>query len=312
MSDQAESAVEAEAIGQLAALLGPDDGEPEEEQAIEPEATEDEAEAEAEQSDEEEAEAEPEEPPEETEILSWNGEDKKVTKTELRELAQKGFDYTQKTQQLAEERRHVEATIQQAQQSIALQNQQIEVIAEVKALDAQLAHFKGVNWLQMAEQDPVEYLKLNQSYRDLKEARDGKVQHWQQQASYLQQMHAQQQQTFLQKEYSALAEMPEFKGDRAGQTKAQIKSYLKEAGFSDDEIAQVSDHRHVKVALEAAQWRKLQASKPQLAKKVVSVPKVIKPGTNKPQPNRADADNRSRLKSTGRGEYAAALLEKML
>lgn len=312
MTDQANPvAVEQDAVAAMEALLGPDEDTPEEVEEVEAEAPEDESEADPE-TDEEEEEAKPEETPEEVEVLNWNGEEKKVTKTELRELAQKGFDYTQKTQQLADERREVEATIRQAQQSIALQNQQVEIIASVKALDAQLAHFQGVNWHQLAEQDPVEYLKLNQSYRDLKESREGEVQKFQQQASYLQQLHAQQHQEVLQREAKALSELPEFKGDKAIETKAQVKTYLRSAGFSDDEIAQVVDHRYVKVALEAAQWRKLQASKANVTKKVADVPKVVKPGTNKPQPKKADLEMRSKLKSTGRSEYAAALIEKML
>ena len=37
-------------------------------------------------------------------IIKWQGQDKEVTQAELLDLAQKGFDYTQKTQALAEER----------------------------------------------------------------------------------------------------------------------------------------------------------------------------------------------------------------
>lgn len=312
MTDQANPvAVEQDAVAAIEALLGPEEDKPEEVGEVEIEASEEELEFEPE-TEENEDEAQPEEAPEEVEVLNWNGEEKKVTKTELRELAQKGFDYTQKTQQLADERREVEATIKQAQQSIALQNQQVEIIASVKSLDSQLAHFQGVNWHQLAEQDPVEYLKLNQSYRDLKEAREGEVQKFQQQASYLQQLHAQQHNEVLQREAKALSELPEFKGDKAIESKAQVKTYLRSAGFSDEEIAQVVDHRYVKVALEAAQWRKLQASKANVTKKVADVPKVVKPGTNKPQPKKADLEMRSKLKSTGRSEYAAALIEKML
>jgi hypothetical protein len=313
MSDQANPmAVESDAVEAIAALLDGPEGEPEEEREEEPEESQEEPEAEAETEDEAEEESEPEETPEETEELNWNGETKKVTKSELKELAQKGFDYTQKTQQLAAERKEVETTIRQAQQSMALQQQQIEVIAEVKALDAQLKHFEGVNWHQLAEQDPVQYLKLNQSYRDLKEEREGKVQTFQQQANYLQHMQSQQYQEILQREAKALSEMPEFKGEKAQETKAQVKAYLREAGFNDEEISSVVDSRHVKVAWEASQWRKLQASKANVTKKVADVPKVVKPGTNKPQVKQADRDTYADLRKTGRGEYAAKLIEKML
>src|SRR3990167_6221305 len=53
-----------------------------------------------------EAEEEPVEEP--LEEITHNGELKKLTKTELKELAHKGYDYTNKTQQIAEERKHLE------------------------------------------------------------------------------------------------------------------------------------------------------------------------------------------------------------
>jgi hypothetical protein len=52
----------------------------------------------------EQAEAEPETDEPEKYTIKWQGKDKEVTQDELLDLAQKGFDYTQKTQQLAEER----------------------------------------------------------------------------------------------------------------------------------------------------------------------------------------------------------------
>lgn len=61
--------------------------------------------------EEEQAPAEQQEPSdeetesdEETYTIKWQGQDKEVTQTELLELAQKGFDYTSKTQALAAER----------------------------------------------------------------------------------------------------------------------------------------------------------------------------------------------------------------
>jgi len=311
MSDQAQPAVEMDALEAIEAMLDGPEGEPEDEQEeVEASAEESEEEAEAQAEEEPEEEAQPEQEP--LEVIQWNGEEKQVSKAELKELAQKGFDYTQKTQQLAEERRQVEVAIRQAQQQIALQNQQVEVIASVKALDSQLDQFKGVNWHQLAESDPVEYLKLNQSYRDLKEAREAKVQEFQYQAQQLQYAQSQQYQAHLQEEAAKLSNMPEFKGEKATETKAQIKSYLRDVGFNDEEIGSIVDHRHVKVAWEAAQWRKLQASKPQVTKKVAEVPKVVKPGTNKPQQTKADRDAYDNLKRTGRGYYAAKLIEKML
>lgn len=47
---------------------------------------------------------EPEPPKSDKFVIKWEGEDKEVSQEELLELAQKGFDYTRKTQRIAEER----------------------------------------------------------------------------------------------------------------------------------------------------------------------------------------------------------------
>jgi len=255
-----------------------------------------------------------EKPAEEVEELVWNGETKKVTKAEMRELAQKGFDYTQKTQILAEERHRAEAQIKAAQESVALQHQQIDVISQVKAIDAQLAQFKDVNWHQLAEQDPVRYLQLNQSFRDLKDQREGKVQEFQQKAQALQQTTENQRKEVFAREAKALAAIPEFSGAQGQENRTRVKAFLNDEGYTDAEIDSVIDHRAFKIALKAAQWDKLQKSGVQVQKKVAEVPKVVKAGSNKPQTRSADKskDTYAKLKSTGRGEYAAKLIEQMI
>lgn len=313
-SDQGVTPVELDPLAAIEALLdGPDDGEPEDEEEGQEQANEEEAE-EGEEGEEAQAEEadKPEEKPEEVEEIIHDGVTHKVTKSEMKELAQKGFDYTQKTQQLADQRKDVEAQFKAAQESIALQNQQIEVIAQVKAIDGQLAQFKDVNWYALAESDPVQYLKLQQTFRDLKDARDGQVREFQTKAQQLQEQNTKARQDFLARESKALSESPEFQGEKKAASVSLTKSYLKDAGFSADEISNIADSRMVKVAYEAAQWRKLQQSKPALTKRVAEVPKVIKPGTNKPVAKQADRDAYANLRKTGRGEYAAKLIENML
>lgn len=302
---------ESDAVDAIASLLdGPDDREPEieEEEAAE--------EPQEEAAPDGEAEAEPEEEaaePEEEEEISWNGETKKLSKTELKELASKGFDYTQKTQQLADQRREFEAQAKQMQQSIAVQNANIETVATLKNLDAQLAQFKEVNWHALAESDPVQYLKLNQSFRDLKDTREETLNTFHQQANYLQQMNSHQQAETLAKESKALQEaLPEFRGEKAKESQAKVREYLLANGYKTEELANVTDHRAVALAWKAQQWDALQKSKPALTKRVAETPKVLKSGTPKAQAPQASKDAYASLRKTGRGEYAAKLIESMI
>lgn len=307
--DETNPLGEVDAVEAIANLLdGPDDREPEIEEEEPTEEPQPEEVKEGEDSPEDESEPEPEE----LEEITWNDETKKVSKSELKELAQKGFDYTQKTQQLAEQRRSFEAQAKAMQESIALQNSQIESLTEIKTLDAQLAQYKDVRWHDLAESDPVAYLKANQTFRDLKDARDAKVQEFQQKAHYTQQLQQQLHAENVRKEMEKLNELPEFKGDKGKETRAKVVSYLKDAGFSPEEISNVTDARTVKLAWEAAQWHALQAAKPALTKRATEAPKVVKTGTVKATTNQASKDTYQALRKTGRGEYAAKLIEQML
>ncbi len=46
--------------------------------------------------------------------IKWNGQELELTEEEVKELAQKGFDYTQKTQMLAEEKRAISTLLDKA------------------------------------------------------------------------------------------------------------------------------------------------------------------------------------------------------
>jgi hypothetical protein len=272
------------------------------------------AETPSEQIAEEPAEEQQAAPAEEEEFeFTWNGEQVKKKKSEAIELARQGFDYTQKTQQLADARRKFEADAQALQQSYAMQQALGDNLMEVKALDRQIEQYKGVNWHQLAESDPVEYLKLNQSYRDLKEAREAKAQELQ--GMSMQFQHAQQQHMsqVLQRESEALGnKIPAFAGEKRGETVQAVRSYLIDSGFSEAEVAGVVDHRAVSMAYKAMMWDKQQQAKP-AEKKVQNLPKPVKPGAAQP-PGAAQQEQykkmRQELKRTGK--VPKGLLQRFL
>jgi len=75
-------------------------------------------------------------------------------------------------------------------------------------------------------------------------------------------------------------------------------------GFDGKDVAQVIDARLIKVFHDAYKYGQLQKAKPQVSKKVVAIPKVIKPGSaEKPNPAKEAADQSyERLQKTGKGE----------
>jgi hypothetical protein len=85
-----------------------------------------------------------------------------------------------------------------------------------------------------------------------------------------------------------------------------LGSVAKDYGFDKKDVESVYDARLIKVFHDAYQYRQLQRAKPEVSKRVVAVPKVVKPGSaEKPSP-RSDADDAfNRLKKSGSLDDAA-------
>jgi hypothetical protein len=127
----------------------------------------------------EETEVEPEEDSEE---IDYNGEKYKVPKA-LKEGFLMQQDYTKKTQEVAEQRKTLEAQHQAFQQQVQFH---IQDFAALHAIEQQLAQYQNVNWNELIDQDPVEAMKLERQYRSLAEAHQQtqyKIQQAQQQSS---------------------------------------------------------------------------------------------------------------------------------
>lgn len=261
----------------------------------------------------EDSQEETEEVEDATEEIVWNGETKAVTKTELKQLAQQGFDYTQKTQQLAEERRIIALERQTLQAQAQIQEKALDIVGEVKAIDRQLANYKNVDWSALAETDPVEYLKHNHAYRELKETRDAKVQEFQQVQSHNQQMQQHFAQQLLASESQKLqAKIPEFRSpEKAQEIKGKMLGYLEQRGFNQAEIDTIVDSRFVEVIYDALRYKGLADTKPAVKKRIEAAPKALKPGSAQ-NVSTATSEVKKRLKQTGKEEYAVRLIENML
>lgn len=236
-----------------------------------------------------EEEAQEEDEPEYVE-LRHNGKPVRMKLEDVIEHAQKGFDYTQKTQEIAEQRRQVEQFAQHVQQQAALQQQFQQEIAQITAMDMQLQRFKDVDWSTYTDHDPVEATKAWQRYQILQQQR-AEV------ANGLNQRQAALQNEIARRADMNLAEAAQSLERELGkawnaETRAALKANAKEYGFSDDELAQVADPRVVKVLFDAYKWRQMQQQKPAVQKKVSEAPKLAKPGQ---KPAQAENTQRKQL-----------------
>lgn len=249
--------------------------------------------------------------------LKVNGEELEKPLDEVIALAQQGVDYTKKTQEVAEQRKQLEEyaqTIkvqeQKFQEQVALNNALIGDIAQLQAVDNQLAQFNDVNWQELSDTDFVEAQKLFFTYNQLQTQRSSLASELQTKQKALQEQQAQSIAERIEKGKEILAkEIPNW----SRETSQAIISTGKEYGFTDDELGMIVDPRHVKVLHDAMQWRKLQ-SNTGVKNKVAQAKPVVKPGAKdtKNEANSAKRQMRDQLRKSGKGELAQKLIEDMI
>lgn len=294
--------------------------EPQEEAEV-PEETSEDTDAEpTEESEEPEAEEEEQSEDEVPAILKLkvNGEEVEKPLEEVVALAQQGLDYTQKTQQVAEQRKELEAYAesikaqeQAFQEQMQLNNVLIEDVAKITALDQQLNQYANVNWQQLSDSDFVEAQKLFFTYNQLQQERSTLVSQFEAKKQEVVSKQTQLMAEKIAKGKEILAkEIPNW----SPETNQALLSTGKDYGFSDAELNAIVDPRHVKVLHDAMQWRKLQQKDSIVKKKVSSAKPVVKPGAKdtKAEANSNVRQLRESLRKTGKSDMAAKLIENML
>jgi hypothetical protein len=272
----------------------------------------------AEETDEATDEEQTEEEPARKLKIKRNGEEIELDETEVVTLAQQGYDYTKKTQALAEERKQVESVAQALkaqeqtfQHQVQMQSALIQEIAKVTAIDDQLATFNGVDWQSLSDSDPVQAQKLFFQYSQLQTKRQELAGQLGMKQQQLQQVMAEriQQQTAAGLE-QLQREIPDWGPEKARDIRDTGKNY----GFTDAELSTVTDPRMVKVLHDAAQWRKLQSKQPVMKQKVAAASNPVKPGAkdSKTANQAAVKQTREALRKTGKSDYAAKLIERMI
>ena len=241
-----------------------------------------------------------------------NGEEKDVTLTELVEGYQKGSDYTKKSQALADDRKKVEAEAHAVSEAMQMREQYAQRLGQVQQLLEQDAN-DGVNLEELKENDPIQYaIKVAEKTENNK-----KIQLINQEQGRLAQAQkaqvAEHQAKMVAHESNMLTEkVKEFSDPKkAEQIKNDIRSFGKSVGFSDDELAQVYDHRHVIVMQKAMAYDKLQKANPGVAKKLTKAPKMSKKG-NKIAKTDVYQKQKKRLQGSGSIEDATELFKNFI
>lgn len=215
--------------------------------------------------------------------LKYNGEEKEVDEPEAIELAQKGYDYTQKTMALAKEREELRTeTKKQLETKLREYDDKLQ-LAEKAIWDTLMPEIQSIDWNKLAAESPSEWAQKYQYVQGVN-ARLAQIQSERQKLA--EQRDGEQRET-LQKQAKEAVEI--LQKDIPGWSNDLYSNILKsgvEHGFKAEEVNAITDPRAIKVLWKAMQYDALQKAKPQVEKKVEKVPKVAKPGTaEKPDQN---------------------------
>ena len=297
---------------------------PTEEEESQPVAEDESLEEESEEEEEPEGEEESEETDGEEEELyavTVNGEEQAVTLDELLSGYSRQSDYTRKTQEIASERKGMEELQQQYNSHVAQIQQERQQYVEaltnmISSQGSELEQYSNIDWNALRESDPIEYVTAKEQYREAQERVQG-MQYQQQQAAQAQQAEMKKaHHQVVQAERGKLVEaLPEWGDpDKQKELSADLQSYARDQGFSQQELNSLVDHRSVLVLLKAQQYDQLQNSDVK-SKKLKNKPKVIRSGTgttSKGTSKSKRAAKMKRLQSSGHVDDAVSILEDMM
>ena len=307
-----------EAANAFMGLMGSDEGSDEGQPEAQAQSDEDEGEEPEEESndesDGEEQEDSEQEEQERTYRVKAAGEEKDVTLDELVKNYQLGADYTKKSQAVAEERKAVQAEYQAIQEAKQLRDQYAQQLQVIEQMLSRGEEPENLDYLK--ETDPIGYAvkvaELSQKEKQLSQVRAQQNQIRAQQEQDRQQWMA----NLVRQESEKLATvLPDYVDPEKGESlRNSVRSYGKELGFSDEELASVVDSRHVITLYKAMQYDKLQKSKPGINKKLAEAPKVMKSGVSQPRDTNSEQVKKLKAKAraTGRVADAAALFERFI
>lgn len=244
--------------------------------------------------------------------IKVDGEEQEVTLEELQNGYSRQRDYTRKTQELAQQRKAVEAKYQEISQKDAIYSQLLPRMEST--LKGELEN--EPDWNALYEADPIAYVREKDIWNEKKQ----KLQAVQAESRRLQQESAMAQQQQLQQflqygQQQLLEQIPEWQDNEvASKEKMAIRDYgVNVLGYTPQEMDSVYDYR-VLLGLRNAwlQHKTQQATKVKPTEKKAAA-RTARPGTsNVPKSTTPVKKARQKLAKTGKVQDAAKLFEQLL
>ena len=241
--------------------------------------------------------------------VTIDGTDYEVTQDELIQGYQRNADYTRKTQELAAEKQQSSDFVERSKKDVETKLARLDQLNQ--AAQSQLQQeYAQIDFEKLYEEDPAEAARLEHKMRKKNE----QLQQVQRQTQELQ---TQEFSKYLEEQQKQLSvKVPEMNHpEKSSEFKKQMRNYLSSVGFNNQEIDSVYDHRYVLLVKDAMNYRNLQKAKPEIKKKAVNAPKVVKGGVSKSKGQQQAEVRRqqlSKLRKTGKVADAAKLFRSLV
>lgn len=225
----------------------------------------------------------------------------KVSLKTLTEERMMKADYMRSIQKVKAQEADLQKQVQEASnkaaqeyiQKLEAQKQAISKLAGVKTM----AEIEALSREDPAgaQQEFLRFISVNQTLQGIEQEQSQAAQKLQAEKQ------SQRQQTIRQTWETLTSDIPDWSQDKYNNV---LKSSLDDYGFDAREVI---DAGLIKALHDASEFRKLQKAKPEIEKRVVAVPKVLKPGSaEKPNPEQEQTTRaRERLKKSGNVRDAA-------
>jgi hypothetical protein len=184
------------------------------------------------------------------------------------------------TQKTAEAEKAFEAKKSELDSQVQAKLQQLDDLSSI-AYNSLMAEYNEVNWNELQQEDPTEYLIKQRAFEQRNQAIQGAYQQVQAERQNMSTESAEKMQAVYADENSKLAgkisgwDKPEVAQKEFG----EVISYGEKLGYPSQALSSIQNHLDVVVLHKAMMYDKMQEQKSAATKKVRKAPKLAKPGS---------------------------------
>lgn len=249
--------------------------------------------------------------------LDRKGEKRKVSKEEARNLAQQGWDYSEKMRDFKARSEQVEQMHAAVMAKAQLHPKLIDAAADVRSYERALGQFQQVDWSKLAQDDPIGYTQTRAHYDSLRDGYQQAIGNWQQVMGASQQVDAALDQASVAREFQTLYERaPEYRDpEKLKSEQGRVMGYLKEISATPDAMRMIASSAEAFLLVrDALRYRQAVKAKSERTAQVPKAPAPLKPGPA--QERRTDAEGlRDKVKALHQAkdpERKKALLDEVI